>query len=79
VIGATHGLATAARGLSAAQTDFAAAGRSIARTESVSSQPQPDLEAQLVAAKLAEARIHATVEVVRTIDDMLGTLVDTTA
>jgi hypothetical protein len=73
VIGPSHALAAAARGLNAAQADFAAAGQSIARTESVS------LERAVVDAKLAEARIHANAAVVRTIDDMLGSLVDTLA
>jgi hypothetical protein len=70
VIGSTHALATAARGLTAAQADFAAASQgAVAQTDPVT----------LVEGNLAEARIHATAEVVRTIDDMLGTLVDTVA
>ena len=68
VIGATQGLATAARGLAAAQADFArASGASV--TDPV----------HVVDAKLAEARIRATAAVVHTMDDMLGTLVDTLA
>ena len=63
VIGATQGLASAARGLAAAQADFA---RASGATDPV----------EVVDAKLAEARIRATAAVVHTMDDMLGTLVD---
>ncbi len=68
VIGATQGLAAASRGLAAAQADFASASRAV--------QTDPVM---IVDAELAEARIRATAAVVHTMDDMLGTLVDTLA
>jgi hypothetical protein len=76
VIGAAHGLAVAARGLTAAQADLVAAHRSLAAFGDGSAQTE---SVSVVDAKLAEARIHSTAEVVRTIDDMLGSLIDTVA
>lgn len=69
MIGATQGLATAARGLAAAQSDFVEASAAAVQTDPV----------MIVDAKLAEARIRATAAVVHTMDDMLGSLVDTLA
>jgi hypothetical protein len=72
MVSSTSGaMAAAAQGLMAGQARFAdAAGRIVA---------EPDSVAAIVDQKLAAAQVATSAKIVRSVDDMLGSLIDTLA